>query len=411
MRIIYIHQYFKLPNENGGTRSFDLASSFVKNGYEVVVITSTSDVKYKKNNLWSIEKQKGIEIHRIYIPYSNHLSYVKRTMMFLRFLVFSNFHILKISSDLVLATSTPLTIGIPALLKKLVSKTPYIFEVRDLWPEAVIAIGAVKNIFLKKTLYTLEKLIYKNASAIVPLSSDMQNSIISRFPNFADKTGVVIENISNIERFTNTETKLHIGGIIDFQPRFSILYAGTFGKVNGIEKVIELAEKTFLIDRTVIYILIGDGAEKEKVTQLAGKKGVLNKNVYILNSISKDELPLWYELASMGSSFVIDIKELWANSANKFFDTLAAGKPILINHEGWQAKAIRDYNVGYVLPNIISMEVAEKFIRYTQNTILIKEQGLNAINLAREKYSLERATSKYLEVIDKVISDKTISAF
>ena len=192
--------------------------------------------------------------------------------------------------------------------------------------------------------------------------------------------------------------------ITGFKPRFSVLYAGTFGKVNGIDRVIDLAQKTLLIDNRLIYILIGAGAEKENVIQLAKDTGVYGKNVFILDSISKNELPKWYNTVSMGSSFVIDIKELWANSANKFFDTLAAGKPILINHEGWQAEVIREHNVGFVLPAIITTEDAMSFVSYTLNANLINEQEVNAISVAKEKYSLEQAVEKYMSVFYKIVN-------
>lgn len=400
MKLIYLHQYFKFPTETGGTRSYDLASSFLKNGIKVTVVSSTSDLKYKSNKRWTVIDKEGLNIHYIYLPYGNHLSYFKRIVVFFKFLWFSTFRLLKLKGDLVLATSTPLTIGIPALIKKWFSNTPFVFEVRDVWPEAVIAIGAIKNKWMQKILYWLEKLIYKNASAIVPLSTDMQKSIVSRYPEFKDKTSIVIENIAEVNRFQN-EAVIDLKEIIGFKPRFSVLYAGTFGKVNGIHKVIELAKKTLLMDNQLVYILIGSGAEKENIIDLARKSEVLNKNVFIMEPISKGELPLWYNAVSMGSSFVIDIPELWANSANKFFDTLAAAKPILINHEGWQAETIRAKNVGYVLPFEITEEVAADFVNYTMNNSKLNEQAKNALLLAKENYSLEVATENYLKVFEK----------
>lgn len=400
MKLIYLHQYFKFPTETGGTRSYDLASSFLKNGIKVTVVSSTSDLKYKSNKRWTVIDKEGLNIHYIYLPYGNHLSYFKRIVVFFKFLWFSTFRLLKLKGDLVLATSTPLTIGIPALIKKWFSNTPFVFEVRDVWPEAVIAIGAIKNKWMQKILYWLEKLIYKNASAIVPLSTDMQKSIVSRYPEFKDKTSIVIENIAEVNRFQN-EAVIDLKEIIGFKPRFSVLYAGTFGKVNGIHKVIELAKKTLLMDNQLVYILIGSGAEKENIIDLARKSEVLNKNVFIMEPISKGELPLWYNAVSMGSSFVIDIPELWANSANKFFDTLAAAKPVLINHEGWQAETIRAKNVGYVLPFEITEEVAADFVNYTMNNSKLNEQAKNALLLAKENYSLEVATENYLKVFEK----------
>lgn len=402
MKLIYLHQYFKFPDETGGTRSYDLASSFVSKGIDVTVVTATSDEKYNTKQRWIEIEIESIKINYIYLPYGNHLSYLQRTLVFFKFLWFSSFRLLKLKGDMVLATSTPLTIGIPALVKKWLGKTPFIFEVRDVWPEAVIAIGAINNKLMQKVLYSLEKLIYKNATAIVPLSTDMQRSIVSRFPDFRNKTDIVIENIAEVNRFQYNTDTINLQEIVGFKPRFSVLYAGTFGKVNGIHKVIELAEKTLKLDDQLIFILIGSGAEKENVIQSAKDKGVFNKNVFILNPISKSELPLWYNAVSMGSSFVIDIPELWANSANKFFDTLAAGKPILINHEGWQSETIKTRNVGYVLPFDITEEVAEGFVQYTKNEILVTEQKKLALKLAKEKYSLEVATESYLKIFGRI---------
>lgn len=402
MELIYLHQYFKFPDETGGTRSYDLASSLVQKGYNITVVTSTSNEKYNTKQRWTLIERDGIKINYIYLPYGNHLSYLQRIVVFFRFLWFSSFRLLKIKADVVLATSTPLTIGIPALIKKWFGKTPYVFEVRDVWPEAVIAIGAIDSKLLQKLLLGLEKLIYKNATAIVPLSIDMQHSIISRLPQFKHKTAVVIENIAEIDRFQNNTNTVDLEAVAGFKPRFSLLYAGTFGKVNGIHKIIELAEKTLHIDSELVYILIGSGAEKERVIELAKNMAVLNKNVFIKDSIPKSELPQWYNGTSMGSSFVIDIPVLWANSANKFFDTLAAGKPILINHEGWQAEIIRSRNIGYVLPFEITNEVATDFIQYTKNAVLIYKQKNAALALAKEKYSLEVATESYLKIFNDI---------
>lgn len=177
------------------------------------------------------------------------------------------------------------------------------------------------------------------------------------------------------------------------------MYAGTFGKVNGIDYVVKLAKHTIDIDPGLVYILFGNGAEKDNVRKMAKEEGVLNKNLFILESVTKNELPDWYASASMGSSFVIDIKELWANSANKFFDTLAAAKPVLINHEGWQAETIRNKNMGYILPVKITKESAHQFVAYTQNEPLHATQCQNALQLAKEEFSLEVAVERYEEVI------------
>ena len=404
MKIIYLHQYFKFPNESGGTRSFDLATGFLDSGHHVEMLTSTSNIEYKKKKRWTKINKNGLVVHYVYLPYANEMSYIRRSIVFFKFLWLSTFKLLSLKGDLVLTTSTPLTVGIPALIKKWFHKTPFIFEIRDVWPEVVIAIGAVKNKIIQRLLYFLENLIYKNASAIVPLSIDMKNSITSRYPNLASIPIQVIENISEIDRFQNSVNANNsvLKEKIGFCPRFTILYAGTFGRVNGLDYVVNLASKLIDLDPSIVFVMLGDGSEKEAVLQKAVDKNLLNKNIYILDSVAKRDLSQLYYECDMGSSFVIPIKELWANSANKFFDTLAAGKPILINHDGWQKELIEMENIGYVLPTVIDHNAAKKFELYTKDEALISEQKNNGLNIAKANFSKDVAVKKYNNLFENI---------
>lgn len=403
MKVLYLHQYFKFPDENGGTRSYDLARAFIERDIKVEIITTTSDEKYKSSGQWIKLERDGLLLHLRYLPISNNFSYLKRIIVFIKFIWFASFKLIRLKGDCVLATSTPLTIGIPALLKKWYNKTPFIFEVRDVWPEAVIAIGAIKNPIIKRILYYLEYLIYKNAAAIVPLSTDMKLTIINRFPQLSNKPVQVIENISEIRRFQNyADNSSFLMNKIGYCPRFTILYAGTFGRVNGINYVLELAAGLINIDSSICFLLVGDGLEKTTIVEAAKAKGIFNKNVFFLDSVSKQQLPQLYHECNMGSSFVINIEELWANSANKFFDTLAAGRPMLINHGGWQKEMIEMRNVGYVLPQVLNYDAIKLFAEYTCNSLLINKQRENALELAKEKYSLEVAANRYLKTFAEI---------
>ncbi|WP_224490194.1 glycosyltransferase family 4 protein [Robertkochia flava] len=404
MKIIYIHQYFTLPETSGNTRSYDLAMSFVKQGHRVEFLTTSCNIKGDFHDGWNIlPLNENITLNVLKTrKYDNSLSTFQRIKFFFHFLWFSSVKILNIPAELVIATSTPLTVGIPALIKSWFGKTPFIFEVRDVWPEAVIAIGAIKNSMVIKSLELLEGIIYKNSKHIVALSTDMKKSIVHRYPEL-EKNITVIENLSVINRFTVSESKIN-GVPVQFKKnnKFKIVYAGAFGKVNALEYVVELAFLLLPLEPNITFILIGNGAEKNNVIERAKRLGVFDKNLFILDPVSKNDLPPIYSHTEMGSSFVAPIKELWSNSANKFFDTLAAGKPILINYEGWQSEVIKNANVGYVLPydlKNITKEDLLSFIHYTRNTPLQIEQRLNAKKLSR-RYSLETASEKYLNIIE-----------
>ena len=394
MKLLYIVQYFRFPDETGGTRPYDLASSFAKKGVDVTVLTSDTDGNAKKK--WTLIERDGIKVYRVNCPYSNNMDTLQRIMSFCKFFTQASIKQFSFDYDIMLASSTPLTNGIPALVAKTFRNKPYLFEVRDELPGVPIAMGYFKNKLIRNFLFAFEKRIYKKSSAIVPLSIGMDANIKLRYPN--DKS-VIIPNISEINRFTDINKTVDI----DFpSDKKVVLYAGTFGNVNGLTYVINLAEKTLNIDSTVCFYLIGKGKEKNDIIKLAEIKGVLNKNVFIFDPVRKNDLPYLYSKCTMGSSFVIDIPALWDNSANKFFDTLAAKKPMLINHEGWQADLIREKNIGYVLPPVIDSSAAEKFVNHINNLELLELQGKNAYQVAKDEYSLEVAVDKYMKIFGSI---------
>lgn len=398
MKLLYIAQYFSLPEDASGTRAYDLASSFVKRGVDVTVVTSYGGTE--NDSQWKFLERDGIKIYKMNCPYSNTMGFMQRMKAFTRFMRGAAKKAQAIDCDIVLATSTPLSIGYPALVMHRKKHKPYVFEVRDVWPGVPIAMGYFKNKYAQKILYAFEKRIYKKAAAVVPLSIGMDENIKQRYPN--DKS-VVIPNISEINRFANIEKTVDITVP---EGKKVLLYAGTFGNVNGLGYIIEMAAHTLKYDPNVWYYLVGRGKEKVENIKQAEALGVLNKNVFIFDPVKKTDLPYLYSIATVGSSFVIDLPALWDNSANKFFDTLAAHRPMVINHEGWQADTIRKYNCGYVLPPKVSEDAAKDFVDYMNNEAHLKEQGENAFSIAKDQFSLEVAVDKYMGIFDKIMAKK-----
>lgn len=395
MELLYITQYFNLPENSSGTRVYDLASSFVRNGMDVTIVTSYSGNQGDPS--WKYFERAGIKIYMLNCPYNNNMGFSERMKSFIRFMVKSTKKALEIDCDIVLATSTPLSIGYPALVMHRRKHKPFIFEVRDVWPGVPISMGYFKNRLIQKVLYGFEKLIYKKAAAIVPLSVGMDNDIKKRYPN---NKSVVIPNISEINRFAQITKTVDI---IVPNGKKVVLYAGTFGNVNGLQYVIELASYTINYEPNIWYYLVGKGKEKVDIVKKAELLGLLNRNVFIFDPVKKTDLPYLYSIATVGCSFVIDVPDLWNNSANKFFDTLAAHRPMVINHEGWQAEAIRTNNCGYVLPPKVDDKSAKAFVEYLSDDSLLKNQGDNAFKLARDQFSLELAVNKYLDIIHCIL--------
>ncbi len=400
MHLLYIHQYFKFPDSSGGTRSYDLAKAFTNLGVQVTVITSDTSQKDKSGgNKWTIIEREGITVYSINCPYSNKMGFYRRIRSFLSFMYQSSKKCLSIKCDVVLATSTPLTVAVPALAKRIFKKTPYIFEVRDVWPEVPIKMGILNNKLLICFLRYFEKLTYKRAAAIVPLSVGMYKNITSRIHSIDHKM-TIIPNISELDRFAKIDKTLNMPFAHNGKKIF--LYCGTMGEVNGIKYMVDLAIKTKQVDSNIIYCIAGGGKQLNQILEYAKEKNVLNVNLYYLGIFSKEQLSYLYSISTVGSSFVINNPVLWDNSANKFFDTLAARRPIVINHEGWQADEIRDRNCGYILPANIDDLNVEEFVELMNNTSKLKTLGENAYQLAVEKYSLKVAVTKYKYIFDKI---------
>ena len=359
MKLLYIHQYFATPNSNGGTRSYEMAKRLVKKGHSVSLITSSAFIEsqFELKSGWNQISFEGIDLHIYHLPYSNHDSFIKRIYKFIAFSFVSTRKAFSLEKDLIFATSTPLTIAIPALLNKLTQQTPYVFEVRDLWPKVPIAMGVIKSAPLKYLLTKFEKLTYKHAKSIIALSPGMKAGIV--------KTGVdantitVVPNSCDTALFSKTEQEVEKfkADIPYLAGRKLALYAGTFGQVNRVDYIVHLAKASLNQGDKTCFVAIGSGACKTNVIDLAEREKVLNKNLFILDPIEKKEITNWFNSADLCFSFVGPTEAFWDNSANKVFDSLAAGTPVAINHQGWQKDFIENSSCGLVLNEDITLSV------------------------------------------------------
>ena len=404
MKIVYLHQYFNTPAMSGGTRSYEMARRLVDAGHEVHIVTSWRDETERKD--WYITNESGVNVHWLPLPYSNHLSYFARIKVFFKFALAASRKAANLDADIVFATSTPLTIAIPGAFAAKKSKVPLVFEVRDLWPEMPIAIGAIRNPFIKFAARRLELWAYARSSAVVALSPGMKDGII-RSGYAANKIGV-IPNGCDIDVFTTTEKRGERLALKHSWPdgQLVLLYAGTFGKINSVSYMVHLAEEMLRINSNVIFVMVGDGAEKAKVTALARSRGVLGVNMFIEDKIPKKDMPHLLAHATMASNLVIDIPEAQANSANKFFDSLAAGKPIFINHGGWMHDLIKKHECGLSSWQRPIGEIASDLHAKLNDSQWLAHAAFQSRQLANNLFDREQLATKLRSVLESVASGR-----
>lgn len=395
MKIVYLHQYFKTPDMSGGTRSYEMARRLVAAGHEVHMLTSWTDDTTHSD--WFKESIDGINIHWYPNFYNNTMSFSERIKAFIRFAKAASFKAASFKdADIIFATSTPLTIAIPAVAASKILKLPMVFEVRDLWPDVPIALGALKKPYEKYLAKKLERFAYKNSKHIVALSPGMKEGIKST--GYPEEQITVIPNSSDNSLFEVEDSKyLEFLNHNDWLPDGKVLiYTGTLGIVNGLKKAVDIAIELDRRGSEISIVLVGDGIEYDKVYDYAAKSGVLNKNFFMRKSVPKTDIPFFLKYATIASSFVIDVPELRANSANKFFDALAASRPILINYGGWQRDIIVNNNCGIIAWKKTDKEIVDELEAFLSDKRRYQQACSNAKNLALNEFSRD-SLAKTLE--------------
>ncbi|WP_167736670.1 glycosyltransferase family 4 protein [Carnobacterium divergens] len=339
MKILYIHQYYQ--RNQGGTRSYELAKYFQKSGAEVTIITGSSS---------NSKDQDKIQVKSTHTSYNQKMSKLKRIFSFIHF----SFKSILIGlgqkdSDIIYGTSTPLTVGLISLFLSKWLKKPYIFEVRDVWPDIPIELGYLKNRFVIYGLKKCERLIYKHASHIIVLSSGMKVNLIAK--------GVDAKKITVAENMVNNELVIEIKEkktdklrsvkkreLQDWMTnKFIVVHPGTMGVVNDLDYLLRVAELVQPYPQ-IAFLLIGEGSQKSALQEKINSKQL--ENIVIVDEMSKIEIFQLMEDCDLGDMNVMDNSILWDNSANKFFDFLAIGLPIIINYQGWQKQLLESTGAG-----------------------------------------------------------------
>jgi glycosyltransferase involved in cell wall biosynthesis len=391
MKILYIHQYFNTPETGGPIRSWHLSTALVRAGFEVELITSHNAKEYMIRNI------DGVKVHYLPVVYDNSFGFRKRIFSFLLFTVKAITVSGKIKTDLCFATSTPLTVGIIALYLKWFRKIPYIFEVRDLWPEAPIQMGFIKSPVLKYLLRKFEKIIYRNSFSIIGLSDPMSDHIRKVTCNVVPVH--TITNFSDYDLFTNTEkTSEEIRTQFNIpEKRIIITYFGAAGFANGLDKLLNDAEMIQNQSEKVLFVVAASGKQLSRIKSDASVRGL--KNIIFLPYLNRKELKELLAVTDFSYLSYADFPVLGTGSPNKFFDSLAAGVPVISNIDGWWSKLLDENNCGCTRKNISDLLIfLQPFIN--DPTALSKAKN-NARTLAIQKFERKDLEEKFIRIFKR----------
>ena len=404
MRILYVQQHFATGKGEAGVRGYNLVKTLAGRGHEVTVICG---VNWRDSSLagepgrWVQEKQvEDFRVVQLGVYYSNHQSFAARIWSFLLFGLASCWETVRRPADVVFASSTPLTVSLPALAARLLRRRPYVLEVRDLWPDFPVEIGVIRNPIIKKLLYLWEYIAYKFAARLVALAPGTKEAI-------QRKAGTLPENVILIPNGSDTANLQPLPG----RPRQHIPiddnslvfgYTGTHGPANGLDAVLDAAQvlqKRGVTD--VAFVLIGDGREKARLQQRAADEGLTN--VRFLGLFNKQlynqvlcELDIGMQILKNVEGFY------WGSSPNKFFDYLAVGRPVLVNYPGWMAQIVSENDCGIAVAPDNPQAFADGVEKLLHEHPRLAEIGAHGRATAEAQFSQQKILIDLAEFVEEL---------
>lgn len=400
MRILYIHQFFATRESSLGLiRSYEFARRWIAEGHEVTVITSSSRLPEEfDRSLFAEGVIDGIRVRSVRVRYSNYMGYARRMWSFALFTVGATF--LAATSgkhDVVFATSTPLTVGIPGWIAAALTRTPFVFEVRDLWPEAAIQMGALKrNGLIARAAKMLERCLYRKARHVIALSPGMADGVIAE--GMPPERVHMVPNSADLDLFYPApKDHAFLASLGVPEGAFVVGYAGAIGPSNAVEAQVPEAARV-LHERgrdDVVFVIAGDGKCLPELREMVA--GL--PNVRLVGSLPKKDVPVLTRSADVLMTLFADVPILATNSPNKFFDGLASGRPMIVNSNGWTKDLVEQHQCGVYVPAGDGVALADALERLATDRNRLEEMGRNARRLAEERFSRDDLADQVLAVL------------
>lgn len=402
MKVLYFHQHFSTPRGATGIRSYEMARRLVMRGHKVTIVCGSYGGGETGLSLPFVRGCRkgvvdGIEVIEFNLAYSNNDGILKRSMIFIKFALRSIRLAMTERYDVLFATTTPLTAGIPGIFARWFRHKPFVFEVRDLWPELPRAMGAIRNPLVLAAMSILEWGSYRSAHRLIGLSPGIVDGIAA--------CGVLRKNIALIPN--GCDLDIFNVPVECWRPKevggndLMAVFAGTHGIANGLDSVLDAAAELKRRGRDDIkLVFIGQGKLKPALQVRASREGL--DNVIFHEPVNKERLAGVMAATDIGMQILANIPAFYyGTSPNKFFDYIAAGLPVLNNYPGWLAGMIQDNSCGFAVEPENPTAFANALEFAASNRLALKEMGKNSRFLAEHEFDRNLLGEQFVDWLDK----------
>jgi glycosyltransferase involved in cell wall biosynthesis len=395
------------PKGAGAIRSYAMARKLIMRGHSVTMVCGsavggTTGLTAEFVNGLRRDLVDGIDVIELDLSYSNSDGFARRIKLFLKFALRSIQIAITEPCDLVFATTTPLTAGLPGIFAKWFRSKPFVFEVRDLWPELPRAMGVITNPVMLWAMGVLEWISYRSADRLIGLSPGIVEGIHQR--GIALEKIVMIPNGCDLDIFSADETPWRPADINDED--LLAVYAGTHGIANGLQSVLDAAQELKRRGRDDIKILlIGSGKLKQELRNTAFSNGL--DNVFFHEPVTKTRLSGLMKSTDIGLQILANVPSFYfGTSPNKFFDYIAAGVPVLNNYPGWLSEMIKAANCGLAVPPNDPIAFADALQYAADHRDELRSMGKRASELAIGKFDRVQLANTFVDWLEQVLKQK-----
>ncbi|MEQ8924198.1 MAG: glycosyltransferase family 4 protein [Fulvivirga sp.] len=396
-------------DDPGGSRFNEMAKLWNAEGHDITVIAGMMHYSGHKKRpeyrgKWVIKKKQGnTTVWRTQVSESYNKSFIGRLWAYFSF-VFSSLYcgIFKVGRnyDVILVTSPPLFVGISGYLLSKFKRTPFIFEVRDLWPESAIDTEVLKSKLLIKLAYNFESFIYKKAKLINVLTPAFRTSLIDKG---VDENKIIF--IPNASDFSLSDKLLNGFNSDEWRrarghtDKFVITYVGAHGVANHLKQLIDVAID--LRDSPVVFQLIGDGMEKQELMNLVSKKSI--QNIEFVDSVPKSEVFKYILGSDMGASILKKADTFKTIYSNKTFDYMACKKPVLMLIDGISRQLVEQAGCGFYAEPENAQEIVKVIRSLINEKEKLKETGINGYHYAKANFDRQKLAKKYITEVKEAL--------
>ncbi len=406
MRILYISQYYPPEVNAPAVRVSGLSRLWTKIGHDVTVLTAFPNhpsgiiPKEYRGRLLSREHDEGVSVLRSFIYATPNVRVLRRMLSYLSFMISATISgVLRSGKqDVVIATSPQFFVAVAGYVVSLVKHAPFVFEVRDIWPEEIVAVGAMKRGLVIRLLEKLEMFLYRRATLVVAVAQGTIDILRSR--GVPAEKMVLLPNGVDVDRFVNTHDDHVLRDSLNLNGHFLVSYIGTHGMAHNLRTVLKAAQH-LRDSEDIRFLFVGDGADREHLLQM--QRELALDNVTFIPQQRRDRIPSFYAISDLCLVPLRRAALFTKNIPSKLYEIMASGKPVLIGTEGESRRLVLQAQAGLAYEPDNDRDLAEKIMQLYCNRTLAAHLGANGRRFAHLHCRRAAIAERYGAVLSKLV--------